>query len=515
MYRSGIKEEHAMKKYLTLIICSCLLLLTGVVFVACSSDDDGDQQPQVYNVTVEAVLSSDAVTRALSGDGSSDISTVWAKGEVVHVSKLGTSLGTLAPQSFGSASAKLIGTLSGAKLAVNDELVLTYLKSPAVYSGQEGTLSNIGANFAIAKATVTITEISGGIVKTGKATFTSQQAIVKFSLKGETNEPLNASQLDIKYGSTTLSLTDISDATYTTNGDGVLYVAVPAFDSQLLTLTATVGDNTYKYEKPAVSFENGKYYPVGVRMGKYENYTAKDHYLTLQALNDGTTITFDNKAAGVVKYSTNGSNWTDIGANSLGKISSLSAGTKVYFKGTNATYTIQGTDDPETPDIPSHISCSRPCYVYGNFMSLIGGDDFAATKSLTGYSALSNLFDGNVNIRNHPYKDMVLPAKSLSNYCYFRMFCGCTGLSRSPIMAAASSLPSGGYANMFNGCTSLYYIKCFSAIDNGSDTYDFWVNNVPAYTFGTFVTQADNVSGWSDRRTSSGVPVNWTVKSSE
>ena len=63
-----------MKKYLILIVCSCLLLLTGVAFVACSSDDDGgDQQPQVYHVTVEAVLSSDAVTRALSGGGNEDI----------------------------------------------------------------------------------------------------------------------------------------------------------------------------------------------------------------------------------------------------------------------------------------------------------------------------------------------------------------------------------------------------------------------------------------------------------
>ena len=504
-----------MKKYLTLIVCSCLLLLTGVVFVACSSDDDGDQQPQVYNVTVEAVLSSDAVTRALSV-GDDKITSQWAQGEVVHVTKSGTNLGTLTPQSTGTASTKLIGTLSGATLAVNDELVLTYLKSAADYSGQKGTLSDIGANYAIATATVKVTQINGSYIKTEDATFTSQQAIVKFTMKGETNVALNVSSLNIKYGSTTLSLTDIPNATYSTNGNGVLYVAVPAFDSQLLTLTATVGGNTYKYEKPAVSFENGKYYPVSVRMGKHESYTPENNYLTLQALNDGTTITFDNKAAGAVQYRVNNGEWELLAAaGASGKTTSLSAGDKVYLRGANATYTIPGTDDPETPDIPSHISCSRPCYVYGNFMSLIGGDNFAATTTLTGYSALSNLFDGNVNIRNHPYKDMVLPATSLSNYCYYRMFCDCTGLGRSPIMAAASSLPSGGYANMFNGCTSLYYIKCLSAIDNGSNTYDFWVNNVPAYTFGTFVTQADNVSGWSDRRTSSGVPVNWTVKSSE
>ena len=508
-----------MKKSLALIICSCLLLLTGVVFVACSSDDDGVEQPQVYHVTVEAVLSSDAMTRALSGGGTGDITPQWAQGEVVYVTKSDTNLGTLTPQSTGTASTKLIGTLSGAELNVNDVLVLTYLKSPADYSGQKGTLSDIGANYAIATATVKITEV-GSYVKTGNATFTSQQAIVKFSLKGETNEPLNASRLDIKYGSTTLSLTGIPSATYTTNGDGVLYVAVPAFDSQLLTLTATVGGDTYKYEKPAVSFENGKYYPVGVRMGKNEPYTPQQNYLTLQALNSGTTITFDNKASNEVQYKVNKGDWTVLAAaDKSGTTTSLNAGDKVYLRGTNATYTIQGTDDPETPDTPSGISCSGPCYVYGNFMSLIGGDNFAATTTLTGYSALSNLFDGNVNIRNHPYKDMELPATTLTDYCYYGMFCNCTGLGRSPVMAAAAagtySYSYNYYKDMFNGCSGLYYVTCYSSMYIGDgDAYSTWLEGVQPS--GTFVTSSSEyASEWRSRKTTSGVPnedgYNWIV----
>lgn len=510
-----------MKKYLILIVCSCLLLLTGVVFVACSSDDDGgDQQPQVYHVTVEAVLSSDAVTRALSGGGNSNITSQWAQDEVVYVTKSGASLGTLTPQSTGAASAKLMGTLSGITLHVDDELVLTYLKSAANYSGQKGTLSDIGANYAIATATVKVTQINGSYIKTENATFTSQQAIVKFTLKGETNETLNVSSLSIKYGSTTLSLTDIPNATYSTNGNGVLYVAVPAFDSQLLTLTATVGDNTYKYEKPAVSFENGKYYRVGVRMGKYESYSPAANYLTLQALNDGTTITFDNKASNEVQYKVNKGDWTVLAAaDKSGTTTSLNAGDKVYLRGTNATYTIQGTDDPETPDTPSGISCSGPCYVYGNFMSLIGGDNFAATTTLTGYSALSNLFDGNVNIRNHPYKDMELPATTLTDYCYYGMFCNCTGLGRSPVMAAAAagtySYSYNYYKDMFNGCSGLYYVTCYSSMYIGDgDAYSTWLEGVQPS--GTFVTSSSEyASEWRSRKTTSGVPnedgYNWIV----
>ena len=488
-----------MKKFLTPIICSCLLLLAGVVFIACSSDDDDSQQPQVYTVSVEAVLSSDAVTRALSGDGTGDITPQWAQGEVVHVSKSGTNLGTLTPQSTGSASTKLIGTLSGAELKDNDELVLTYLKSGADYSGQEGTLSNIGAHFAIAKDTVKITAISDdGIVKTENATFKSQQAIVKFSLRGETNEALNASQLDIKYGSTTLSLTGIPGATYEANGAGVLYVALPAFDSQLLTLTATVGSATYKYEKPAVSFENGKYYPVGVRMGKYEPYTPQQNYLTLQALNDGTTITFENKASNPVQYSVNKGNWTLLAAaGASGTTTSLNAGDKVYLRGANTTY---GENDGNE----SKISCSKPCYVYGNFMSLTDNDSFSSATELTGNSAFCNLFKDNTNIRNHPYKDMMLPATTLTEFCYYGMFWGCTGLSRSPIMADASaSLKDKCYNSMFYNCRGLYYVTCYSTpVD--FNYYTQWLDYVQSK--GTLVTKSEYKESWNVHK-----PTGWTV----
>ena len=486
-----------MKKFLTPIICSCLLLLAGVVFAACSSDDDDSQQPQVYTVSVEAVLSSDGVTRALSGDGSSDITPQWAQGEVVHVSMSGTNLGTLTPQSTGSASTKLIGTLSGATLRTDDVLELTYLKSAADYRGQKGTLSDIGANYAIATATVKITEV-GSYVKTGNATFTSQQAIVKFSLRGERNEALNASQLDIKYGSTTLSLTGIPDATYTTNGDGVLYVAVPAFDSQLLTLTATVSGNTYKYEKPAVSFENGKYYPVGVRMGKNEPYTPQQNYLTLQALNNGTTISFDNKASGIVEYSVNNvSSWKTLAAAvASGTTTSLNAGDKVYLRGANATYGASEGDD-------SKISCSGPCYVYGNFMSLTDNDSFSSATTLTGNSAFCNLFEDNTNIRNHPYKDMVLPATRLTKSCYYGMFRKCKGLSRSPIMAEAVSFGEDCYVEMFIRCSGLYYVTCYSSPADFS-YFGSWLDYVQSK--GTLVTKSEYKTSWNEHK-----PDGWTV----
>lgn len=58
--------------------------------------------------------------------------------------------------------------------------------------------------------------------------------------------------------------------TYDTNGDGVIYVAIPGNDSKKLTLTATVGSDIYTFTKSGVTSENGKYYAIGLKMKKKE-----------------------------------------------------------------------------------------------------------------------------------------------------------------------------------------------------------------------------------------------------
>ena len=45
-----------------------------------------------------------------------------------------------------------------------------------------------------------------------------------------------------------------------------IYVAIPGFSGKTVTLTATVDDKTYTYEKSGVSFTNGKYYEITVKM---------------------------------------------------------------------------------------------------------------------------------------------------------------------------------------------------------------------------------------------------------
>ena len=101
--------------------------------------------------------------------------------------------------------------------------------------------------------------------------FVNQQAIVKFTLSDGTNA-LNPTALTINVegdlsGDYPLTLT-IPASTYTTNGNGVLYVALPEFSGETVTLTATCSSGTYTYTKTNATFDNGKYYEISVKMTK-------------------------------------------------------------------------------------------------------------------------------------------------------------------------------------------------------------------------------------------------------
>ena len=93
---------------------------------------------------------------------------------------------------------------------------------------------------------------------------------MKFTLKDNADGTtlLNPTALTINYGSGSLELTSIPAATYTTNGNGVLYVAIPGFSGQNVTLTATCSSGTYTYTKTNATFVNGKYYEISVKMTK-------------------------------------------------------------------------------------------------------------------------------------------------------------------------------------------------------------------------------------------------------
>ena len=246
------------------------LLLAGVTFSACSNDsDEADLQPvspvasQVYKMTLEATKGSDnATTRALSEPGDGTLTATWATDEKVYVKK-GTEWveGFLQPET-AAATAELSGEFTGTTFTAGDQIALQFPKSGDIsYDGQTGTLANIAANFDYATATATIASVDADnrISVSDHVSFVSQQAIVKFTLKkGAT--PIDVNSLVVTVGSNSYTVNPAS-------ATSELYVALPGFSSQSISLKAFGSDDKiYEYSKSGITFDNGKYYTVSVKM---------------------------------------------------------------------------------------------------------------------------------------------------------------------------------------------------------------------------------------------------------
>lgn len=281
-------------------------VLAGLMLAACSSDDTPEQKSmepvkepvRTFYMTVDAAKESNddntRTTRALSLDGSK-LTASWAIGEKVYVY---AAYGT--PDTFwfsGYLEAKSAGTttqLNGAlslpdtwKGSISDHVPYPYnltLQFPKtglrLYTGQKGTLADVSANYDYAVAENVTFDIEGDHIRAvAAATFHSQQAIVKFTLKDKADGTtlLNPTSFTVAYNSENIVLSEIPAATYTTNGNGVLFVAFPALTKEQMedvdvttsvTLTAVVGGKTYSFTKDPYKFQNGKYYEIGVKMTK-------------------------------------------------------------------------------------------------------------------------------------------------------------------------------------------------------------------------------------------------------
>lgn len=223
----------------------------------------------VYTLSLNT--SKGIATRALVLDGNT-LSSSWLTTEYVYVKKGDSwAIGSLSPESNSSKS-KLKGEISSIQIEKGDELFLQYPKSGSItYEGQLGTISDIAMNYDYASASVYVESIiEGNINVSGVTVFSNQQAIVKFTLRDVDGSilPENPSSITVSYGSGVVVVADIPEETYTANGPGVLYVAIPGFTSQTVSITAAVGTNIYTYEKPNVSFDNGHFYSITIKLNK-------------------------------------------------------------------------------------------------------------------------------------------------------------------------------------------------------------------------------------------------------
>lgn len=231
-------------------------------------------------------------------------------------------------------------------------------------------------------------------------------------------------------------------------------------------------------------------------------------YLTIEALSGGTF--YVRKAN--FGYSVNGGEWeTTTGATSL----SLNQGDAVRFKGNGTCKELFSGN-------------TMAFNAYGNIESLEYGDNFSGATSVKSQSGFTSCFQNCSKLVE--CKNIVLPATTLTKYCYKNMFNDCTSLTTAPELPAttlvsncyssmfsnckslttapelpAATLAVGCYGSMFSLCNSLVYIKCKATNMSALTCLIGWVNDVSPT--GTFVKKAGVT--WSTGV--SGIPSGWTV----
>ena len=285
------------------------------------------------------------------------------------------------------------------------------------------------------------------------------------------------------------------------------------------------------------------------------------NYFFIEALADGMTVTLSNSSQGItapandLEYSTDQQVWTTLPNNIASP--AINTGERIYLRG-NAT---SAFDMANMTLGMGFFNISQSCNVGGNIMSLLFNDDFENKTDLTGYvGAFAGLF------AQQPIVDaseLILPATTLADGCYFGMFVSCTSLTTAPTLPA-TTLVVDCYRLMFNGCTSLTtapelpattladycyygmferctslvtapelpattlatecyefifcnctnlnYIKMLATDISASDCLNYWVNGVSST--GTFVKNPA-LSEDTIGRGVSGIPEGWTVVDAE
>ena len=320
-----------MKKTFSNFRTLAALLMAGAAFAACSSDDNiiENQQPanpgeQVYTLTINA-SKGDATTRALDLDGTGKLTASWANGDelgVINLTKSYTPLsGTLTASNASGSTATFSGTLSGT-IDVGDQLILNYQEYNyfgSEFKSQDGTLkgTNGAEKYDAANAIVTVASVDGSgniTISESAASFKTWTAMLKLTLQDGSSNPLNATSLTISVdGIGELLAFSPTAATYTANGDGILYFAMPsaenvayiklgadpsnidekkaAVEAATVTFTATVGGTTYTATKPGYKFAEGKYYATTLTMAE-----AGPTAYTLAESTVGMIVASDGKA---------------------------------------------------------------------------------------------------------------------------------------------------------------------------------------------------------------------------
>ena len=247
-----------------------------------------------------------------------------------------------------------------------------------------------------------------------------------------------------------------------------------------------------------------------------------------------------------IEYSFDKKTWLILGTTSNTEISmTIPSNTRVYLRSIANTWS-------KNDGLGCPLTCTGNYNVGGNIMSMLYGSNFTGEELV---------FPPNTdrNFRNFLFcdklvnaNDLLLPATTLTPYCYYALFSGCTSLTSAPELPAmtlanscyawmfnncsslttapelpATTLVSGSYNSIFKNCTSLNYIKVgfteWPDVSSSISMATYTWTQLSVNTTGTFVCPAAlpqyfNASGNNTHSYSSisgytnAIPYGWTVE---
>ena len=194
-----------------------------------------------------------------------------------------------------------------------------------------------------------------------------------------------------------------------------------------------------------------------VRIAKEFNPNATPFYIDVRS-----TVTL--AATSGLQMSTDGKIWMDTDARDLPT-------GKTYFR---------VASDQTTPLKPDWTEKSDSDYdIGGNINSLVKTSFENDTTSYKFYISSKGFFQSKSKLKSAG--NLILPATTLAQQCYYYMFNGCTSLTTAPVLPA-TTLAKECYHYMFYGCTSLTTAPVLPATTLADSCYNGMFNGCKALT---------------------------------
>ena len=199
-------------------------------------------------------------------------------------------------------------------------------------------------------------------------------------------------------------------------------------------------------------------------------------------ISSGGTINWtasDSSVTKTIEYKLNGGEWTSITSNTGASAPTINVNTgdKIRFRGSNTSYSDNASS------YSTFGSSTASFEVEGNIMSLINPTNFATATTLGSKYTFNGLFNGCTGLTSA--ENLVLPATTLAEGCYYSMFTNCAKLTKAPKELPSDTLKTNCYAQMFWNCKSLTKVPKLSATKLATYCYSSMFANCKSLTTAT------------------------------